>query len=293
MDIRNNRMMKNTQIKMESIKDKKVKSRVIYNIIMILICLIISFPFFWMVLSSFKTGQEIIQVPPTFFPKNFTLENYKIIFEKLNFSRFILNSLIVTIISTIAAMFTSSLAGYVFAKFNFKGKNIIFILCISGLMIPFAAIIMPMYIIISTFGLRNSYLGLILPFIVNPFGIFLIRQFIETIPNELIEAARMDGANEFIIYLKVILPNIGSVVGAVGIFNFLLVWNNLLWPLIIISKESMNTLPLGIATLGYTVGTRYDMIVTGATISVIPVMIVFALAQRQIVSGVTFTGIKA
>lgn len=277
---------------MKSSVSKKLFFGSVNNIIIIIICLVFAAPFVWMFLSSFKTGQEIIQIPPTFFPKDFTFDNYLTIFKKLNFGRYFLNSLIVSSATTILAVFTSSLAGYVFAKYNFRWKNVIFIFCIAGLMVPLATIILPMYLLILKIGLGNSYIGLILPFMISPFGIFLMRQFTEGIPIELVEAARLDGAGEFKIYYKIIVPLTSAAMGAVGIFTFLFTWNQLWWPMMIISKSSMNTLPLGVAGLAYQFGKRFDMIVTGASISILPVMIIFALAQKQMIKGVTLTGMK-
>lgn len=277
---------------MKSAVRKKIFLGSVNNLVLIIICLVFSIPFLWMIMSSFKPGIEIVQIPPTFFPKDFTFNNYLTIFKQLNFGRLFLNSLIVSAAISILAVFTSSLAGYVFAKYNFKGKNIIFILCISGMMIPLASIILPLYLFISKIGLSNSYIGLILPFMISPFGIFLMRQFTEEIPIELIEAARIDGASEIKIYYKIIAPLTSAAMGAVGIFNFLFSWNQLWWPMMIISNENMRTLPLGIVALASQFGKRFDMVVTGATLSVLPVMIVFALAQKQMIKGVTLTGMK-
>jgi len=218
--------------------------------------------------------------------------NYVKIFEQLNFFRLFFNSLVVSVIIAITSIFTSSIAGYVFSKFNFRWKNIIFIISISGMMIPFASIILPIYLFISKLGLSNSYIGLALPFIISPFGIFLMRQFTEGIPIDLIEAARIDGASEIRIYFQIIAPLTTAAMAAVGIFNFLYSWNQLWWPLMIVSNKNMYTLPLGIVALAHQFGKRFDMVVTGATLAVLPIMIVFALAQRQMVKGVTVTGMK-
>ncbi|MCL4418040.1 MAG: carbohydrate ABC transporter permease [Actinobacteria bacterium] len=263
------------------------------NIAMIVICLIFLIPFLWMFLASFKSIGEIVQVPQTIFPQDFTFKNYIEIFKRISFIRLFLNSLVVTVSTTVLSVFTSSIAGYVFAKHNFKGKSIIYILCISGLMIPLVSTVLPIYLLISKLGLTNNYLGLILPFIVSPFGILLMRQFTEGIPMDLIEAARMDGASEFRIYSKIIVPLTSSAMATVGIFNFLYIWNQIFLPVMVMSKAKLFTLPLGIYSITYQLsGQRYDFMVTGVVISVIPVMIVFSLAQRHIVKGVTLTGMK-
>jgi multiple sugar transport system permease protein len=249
-----------------------------------------------MILSSFKTATEIIQIPPSFIPKNFTIGNYKMIIERLHFLRYFLNSVLVSGSITVISMFASSIAGFVFAKFHFRGKEIIFIIFLAGLMIPFAVVVVPLYLFIAKVNWTNTYLGLILPLTVSPFGIpfgvFLMRQFMEGVPTEMIEAARIDGASNMWIYLRVMLPLSTAGLGGVGIFTFLFMYNQLWWPLMVISRESMRTLPLGIAALTYQHIVRYDMIVTGATIAIVPMMVIFAFAQQRLVKGVTLTGLK-
>jgi len=262
------------------------------HFVLIFISLIFITPFLWMFLASFKPALEIIKIPPTFIPEKFTLNNYKTIFERLHFWRFFLNSSVVSLAITIVAMFTSSLAGFVFTKFDFPGRELIFIIFLAGLMIPFAVIVLPMYLFVSKIGLQNNYLGLILPFCVSPFGIFLVRQFMEGIPMEMIEAARIDGASNMWIYFRIMVPLSSAGIGGVGVFTFLWTWNQLWWPLMIISKQDMQTLPLAIAALTFQHAKRYDMIVTGAAIAIVPVMLVFAFAQKRLIKGVTLTGMK-
>lgn len=262
------------------------------HFVLILASLIFVMPFLWMFLSSFKPALEIIKVPPTFFPEKFTLNNYKTIFERLHFWRYFLNSIVVSLAVTTVAMFTSSLAGFVFTKFDFPGRELIFIIFLAGLMIPFAVIVLPMYLFVSKIGLQNTYLGMVLPLCVSPFGIFLVRQFMEGIPMEMIEAARIDGASNMWIYFRIMIPLSSAGIGGVGVFTFLWTWNQLWWPLMIISKQDMRTLPLAIAALTFQHAKRYDMIVTGAAIAIVPVMLVFAFAQRRLIKGVTLTGMK-
>jgi len=269
-----------------------LQKQVVTHLILVILSLVFVVPFIWMFLSSFKPALEIIRIPPTFFPEKFTFMNYKTIFERLHFWRYFLNSIIVSMSITIIAMFTSSLAGFVFTKFDFPGRELIFIIFLTGLMIPFAVLVLPMYLFVSKIGLQDSYLGLILPLCISPFGIFLVRQFMEGIPMEMVEAARIDGASNMWIYFRIMVPLSSAGIGGVGVFTFLWTWNQLWWPLMIISKSDMRTLPLAIAALTFQHAKRYDMIVTGASIAVIPVMIVFAFAQRRLIRGVTLTGMK-
>ena len=262
------------------------------HVVLILICAVFVLPFLYMFLASFKPALEIIRMPPSFFPKKFTLINYQTIFERLRFWRYILNSAIVSGSITVIAVFSSSLAGFVFTKFKFPGKEVIFVLFLAGLMIPFAIIVMPMFLFVSATGMQNTYLGLILPLCISPFGIFLMRQFMEGIPNEMVEAARIDGASNMWIYSRVIVPLAMAGMGAVAVFTFLWSWNQLWWPLMVVSKEAMRTLPLGVAALTFQIAKRYDMIVTGASLAVFPVMIVFIFAQRTLIKGMMLTGLK-
>jgi ABC-type glycerol-3-phosphate transport system permease component len=273
-------------------KSQEVIKQMFFHTILIIISLVFVIPFLWMLLSSFKPALEIIRIPPTLIPEKFTFINYKTIFARLQFWRYFLNSIIVSVSITIIAMFTSSLAGFVFTKFEFPGKEIIFIIFLAGLMIPFAVIVLPMYLFVSKMGMQNTYLGLILPLCISPFGIFLVRQFMEGIPMELIEAARIDGAPNFWIYLHIMIPLSSAGIGGVGVFTFLWTWNQIWWPLMIISNQNMRTLPLAIAALTFQHAKRYDMIVTGASIAIIPIMLVFAFAQRRLIRGVTLTGMK-
>lgn len=273
-------------------KRREIFHQVMIHAVLIIVSLVFIVPFLWMFLSSFKPALEIIRIPPTFIPEKFTIKNYETIFERLQFWRYFINSITVSVAVTMIAMFTSSLAGFVFTKFDFPGRDVIFIFFLAGLMIPFAVIVLPMYLFVSKLGMQNTYLGLILPICVSPFGIFLVRQFMEGIPMELIEAARIDGASNLWIYFRIMIPLSSAGIGGVGVFTFLWTWNQLWWPLMIISNQNMRTLPLGIAALTFQHAKRYDMIVTGASIAIIPVIFVFAFAQRRLIRGVTLTGMK-
>ena len=275
---------------------KELTGQTLSHLGMIVIALAFIVPFLWMLLSSFKTATEIIKIPPTFFPKKFTINNYKMIFERLDFLRYFLNSVLIAGAITVFSMFASSIAAFVFSKFKFRGKEFIFVAFLAGMMIPFAVVVIPMYLLIAKVNLLDSYLGVIIPLTVSPFGIpfgtFLMRQFMEGIPMEMVEAARIDGASNFWIYFRIMLPLSGAGLGGVGIFTFLFMYNQLWWPLMVISRQKMRTLPLGIATLTFQQVIRYDMIVTGAAIAIVPMMIIFAFAQQRLVKGVTLTGLK-
>jgi multiple sugar transport system permease protein len=273
-------------------RNLEATGQAVTHLVLVAICLTFVMPFVWMILSSFKPALEIIKIPQTLLPKKWTVLNYRTIFERLQFWRFFLNSVIVCVSVTLIAILTSSLAGFVFTKFKFPGKEAVFIVFLAGLMIPFSIIVIPLYLFITKLGLRNSYPGLILPLCVSPFGIFLMRQFMEGIPMDMIEAARIDGASNLWIFARVIVPLSTAGMGGVGVFTFLWTWNQLWWPLMIVSKASMRPLSLAVAALTFQHAKRYDMIVTGATLAVIPVLLVFVFSQRSLIKGMTLTGMK-
>ena len=257
------------------------------------VALIMVLPLIWVLLSSFKDASEVIAVPTTLWPQSWSWDNYDTIFTALPFGRYLLNSLVVTLSITALTLLTSSLAGYVFAKFQFPAKELLFTLVLATLMVPFAVTVLPLYLLISQLGMLNTYQGLIVPFACSAFGIFLMRQFMEDTPTELIEAARIDGTSEFGIWARIMLPLSSSALVGVGIFAFLAAWNQLWWPVMVVSTaEDMRTLTLGIFSLQSQITVRYDMLITGAAIGVLPVMLVFALTQRRIVDGISLTGLK-
>lgn len=249
-------------------------------------------PFIWMMLGSMKSLGEIIKIPPTFFPKNPTLNNFRVVFDTIAFGRYYLNSILVSVVTTVIIVFTSALAGYVFSKFKFFAVNIMFILILSTLMIPFQMIMVPLYLVIRDLRVLDSYWALILPGLVSAFGIFLMKQFIETIPRDLIDAGRIDGCSEFGIFLKIILPLVVPALGALGIFTFMAEWNSYLWPLIVIDADSLRTIPLGLAALSTQHATRHNLVMAGASLAVIPVIVVVIIFQRHFVKGITLTGLK-
>lgn len=250
-------------------------------------------PFVWMAISSFKTGFEIVQIPPTLWPHSPTLENYRVVLTSVPFLRYFGNSLLVSTTVTAGVLFTSALSGYVFAKFAFPGRQFLFFLVLSTLMVPFELVMIPLYLIMLKLHLVNTYWALILPGCVRVFGIFLMRQFMMQIPTELIEAARIDGSGEFQTFWRIILPQVRPALATVGIFTFMTTWNDYLWPLVAIDSMELRTLPVGLAMLTTKqFATRYDLSMAGATLAVVPVMLVFLFLQKYFVKGMTLTGLK-
>ena len=251
-------------------------------------------PFLWMLGTSFKSSTEIVRMPPTLVPENFTLSSYNTIFTdpRVPLARFYLNSIIVTFSIVGMVLFTSSLAGFVFAKYTFFGKNLWFTLILATMMIPFQVIMIPLYLVLVKLGITDSLLGLIVPGATSAFGIFFMRQFVESIPSELIDAARIDGATEFGIYTQIILPQMGAALATLGIFQFMGTWNDYLWPLIVITTTEKRTLPVMLTWYNSQHGSRFDLTMAASVLVILPIVVVYFFFQRWIVRGIALTGFK-
>jgi len=250
-------------------------------------------PFLWMVASSVKTPAELHHVPPTWIPQTFTLDNYTTIFTKLNFPQYFVNSVIVAAVVVGSNLLFCSMIGYALAKLRFRGKSAVFLLVLATIMVPQTVYLVPLFVLMSNLGLVNSYAGLILPFAAQAFGVFLMRQFIQGIPDELLEAARMDGAGEFTVFRKVVLPLLGAPLATLGILTFLGSWNNFLWPLIIATSDQMFTLPVAVATFSIGQNTAdYGLLMAGSVVLIAPVLLIFLLLQRFVQQGIATTGLK-
>jgi multiple sugar transport system permease protein len=251
-------------------------------------------PFFWMIGTSFKTAAEIYD--PAFIPASPTLENYRQVILETAFPRWYLNSFIVAVFSTASVAFFDSLAGFVFAKYKFPLKNIIFILALSTLMIPTEMLLIPWYVmsVDGLFGQTwvDTYWGVAFPGVITAAGVFLMRQFMTGVPNELLDAGRIDGVSEFGLFWRIAIPLTLPAVAALCIFNFLGNWNAFIWPLIITSSRNMMTLPVGLSFFSSENGSDWHLIMTGAALSVIPLMTIFIIFQRHIIKGIALTGLK-
>ena len=246
-------------------------------------------PFVWMILGTFKTSEEIFTT--AFLPKGLFLGNYIEVLNTSGFGDWYVNSFIVAIISTLSVVFFDTLAGYTFAKFEFPLKRLFFIIILSTLMIPTEMLIIPWYVMAVKNGWVDTYWGIAFPGVITAGGVFLMRQFMKGVPDELIDAARIDGLNEFQIYMRVAIPLSMPAVGALAIFNFLGNWNAFLWPLIATSNRAMMTLPVGMLFFSNEASSAWELIMTGATLSVLPLITVFLFFQRYIIQGITLTGL--
>jgi multiple sugar transport system permease protein len=250
-------------------------------------------PFVWMLLGSVKTDAELRQVPPTWLPEQASLDNYRELFERLDFATYFTNSVVVAATVTVGNLVFCSMLGYALAKLDFPGRRALFVLVLGTLMVPGMVVFVPLFVIVSNMGLTNTYPGLILPYLAGPFGVFLMRQFISGIPDELMDAARVDGAGEWRIFSRVVMPLCGPALATLAILTFLTSWNNFLWPLVVAQTEDMYTLPVALAL--YAVGqnaTRYGLLMAGSVVVVLPIIALFLLLQRYFVRGIAMTGIK-
>jgi multiple sugar transport system permease protein len=251
-------------------------------------------PFLWMIFASLKTPTEIARIPPTFFPEKPTLENYNTILHDplLPLLRFYGNSTFVAVANVITNLFTSSLLGYLFAKYEFRGKQAFFGYFMVTMMIPGQMTMIPGYLILVKLGLVNTLWGLVLPGFLNAFGIFMMRQFIETLPNELLDAARIDGASEWHIYARVVLPQLGPALATLGTLTFMSNWNSYLWPMVVITEKERRTLPIILTWYSNQHGARPHIQMAATVMVVIPILIVYFFFQRWIVQGLSMTGFK-
>jgi len=272
-------------------KKKGGMEKTIITILMVLGGILISVPFLWMISSSFKPESEILQIPPTLLPVNPTFENFIQLFTKLNFQVYLRNTLIIVAFSFVGLIF-NGMAGYGFAKFEFKGREKIFYVVLATMMIPGQVTMIPVYLLLNEMGLTNTMTGIILPGLIAAFSIFLFRQFMTAIPTDLIEVARLDGAGEFYIFFRLILPIAKPIFAVQGILAFIGAWNSFLWPLIIANDESLYTLSVGLSLLQGQYGNNFALQMAGAAFMVVPIIIVFSFFQKYIVEGFTMSGIK-
>ena len=248
------------------------------------------FPFVWMVLTSLKPFQEVFSL--NLLPSNPTLANYVQLFSRTLFPRWFLNSTIVAAITVASVLFFDSLVGYTLAKLPFPGKNVVFVLILSTLFVPTEMLVLPWYQMSAQYGWLDTYWGILFPGIMTAFGVFLMRQAFATLPDELLDAGRIDGLSEFGIFLRIALPLVKPSLAALAILTFIGNWNAYLWPLIVSESREMYTLPVGLSLFSGEVGAQWNLITAGSAVAVIPMMIVFIIFQRHILEGVVRSGLK-
>jgi multiple sugar transport system permease protein len=271
---------------------RRLRSAVIVYPLLLVVVFIALLPFYWMIASSFKTPENIFSYPLQWIPNPINWQSYPTAWESQDFTRYFLNSTFVSVAITVGNLLFASLAGYSLAKFRYKGRNLLFLLILSTMMLPLEVTMVPLFLLIKQLDWQNSYQGLIVPFLVEGFGVFLMRQYLLGIPKDLIEAARIDGASELRIYAQIVMPLCKPALAALGVFTFREAWDMYIWPLIIISKDSLRPLPLGISLFMGENGTNWDQLMAVAAIGTLPMILLFFFLQRSFIQGIAITGLK-
>jgi multiple sugar transport system permease protein len=270
----------------------RTTGKIIVHLFLLLVAVLTTAPLIWMVLASFMPSGQASTFPPPFIPKPPTLAQYVELFTRLNLSRYLFNSALLSLAVTGISLLVNSMAGYAFAKYRFAGRDKIFKLLIASMIIPAQVTMLPLFLMLNRMGLVNTYFGVIIPGIASIFGIFLIRQFALSIPDSLIEAARLDGASDFRVYWSLILPLCSPILLTLAIFTFMGTWNDFLWPLIVMTDDSMYTLPVAIANLSGEHVQDTELMMAGAVLTVFPVLAIFAGLQKYYISGIMAGGTK-
>lgn len=268
--------------------------KLLQHLVLILGAVVMLLPFVWMFSTSMKPSAEILSWPPQLAPRHVTVENYVTVFRTAPFHLFFLNSVLMASASTVSILITSTLAGFVFGKYNFPGRNLLFIVILATAMVPFETYMIPLYIQMKNLRLVNTFPALVAPYLIMSYGIFFMRQnVIAAIPDELLDAGRIDGASEWRLYAQVVAPLLKGAIGALGIFAFMQTWAAFIWPLIITSSRQLWTMELGLGMFQYRYTVDLGPINAGSMLSVLPVLIVFVILRRNIVRGIALTGMKA
>lgn len=260
--------------------------------LLVLISFIGLLPFYWMVACSFKTNENMFLMPLQWFPNPINWNAYGDAWKAQDFTRYFLNTTFIAVAITFGNLLLGSLAGYSLSKFRYFGRGVLFLLILSTMMLPLEVTMVPLFLIVKKFGWPNTYEGLIVPFIVDGFGVFLMRQYLKSIPNELIEAARIDGASELRIYWQIVMPLCKPALAALGVFTFREAWDMYIWPLIMVTKDSLRTLPLGISLFMSSFGTSWDQLMAVAAIGTLPMVLLFFFLQRSFIQGISISGLK-
>ncbi len=249
-------------------------------------------PFLWMLSSAFKRPEQIAVMPPIWIPRPITVDNFVQLVKALPFGRFFLNSVINSVTLTLSQIFLCSITGYAFAKLPFPGREWLFLLILSSMMVPGAVTLIPAFLVVVKLHWVNTWLGLLVPRMATAFGVFFMRQFFLNLPDDYIDAARIDGASEFGIFWRIMMPLSQPALVTLGTFVFIATWNDFIWPLIVVNSENLKTLPLGFALLGGHYGFHFEWAMAAAVITILPVILVFVVLQEYVIRGITLTGLK-
>ncbi|NGP46429.1 carbohydrate ABC transporter permease [Bacillaceae bacterium SIJ1] len=269
----------------------KTKNFVLYTILVIVGAFML-FPVLWVVSSSFKPSTELFSWPPTMIPNSLTFDHYISAFENANFGQYLFNTVVVTVVATIITLFINTMAGYALAKYRFKGSTLILVLFLSTLMIPLEALMIPMFIVLKNLGLYNTLWGIIIPPAATPTGVFLVRQYAMSLPDEMIEAAKIDGAGEWKIFVRLIIPLIKPILATLTIFSIMWRWQDYIWPLIAISDTRLYTLELALANFIGEYSVDWGPLLAMAVLTMVPLITVFLVFQRFFIQGIMMSGMK-
>ena len=270
---------------------QRIRAVLLY-VALIVGALISLFPMIWMISASLMPTGEASTYPPHLVPTRVTFEHYEALFTRLNLGRYLLNSALIAFVVTALSIIVNSMAGYAFAKLRFRGRDRLFQLLSAGLVLPVQVAMLPLFLLMKRLGLINTYWGVIIPGLASIFGIFLIRQYAQAIPDDMLDAARVDGASELRIYRSVVLPGIVPILATLAIWTFLATWNDFMWPLIVLSDESHYTLPVALASLVGEHVQDTELMMAGSVLTIIPVLLVFLFLQRYYIQGVMAGSVK-
>ena len=276
-------------------KGKRTKHKIGWYIgaaLMLAGAVIMILPLYWMIMSSFKGQTELLQMPPTMYPHEFIVTNFQRVLESIPFIRYYANSVGTSLLNTVVGVFTSAIIGFTFAKYRFKGRDIVFFIILAFMMIPYDTLMIPLYKLMANMHLTNSYFVLTVPYFCNIFGMFLMRQFYLDLPDDYLEAAEADGCGHFKRFLTIAFPMAKPMMAALFIYLFMASYNSYLWPLISVSSRRLFTLTVGIGAFFNDRGTQTELIMAASTMMIIPVVIIFAIAQKNFVEGMTMGGVK-
>jgi ABC-type glycerol-3-phosphate transport system permease component len=266
--------------------------QVLGNAVLLVVIFLTIMPYVYMVSASFKPGEELFSIPVKIFPDSLYWGNYDLLFGKTNFVRWFFNSVFIGVSRMILAVLISLMAGYAFAKFDFRFKNALFIVLLATLTLPIYVLIVPLYSMMVAFGWTDHYIALILPLAAQAIGVFLSRQYLLSIPDEILDSARVDGAGEWGIFWRIIMPLSQPVIAVMGILFFTASWNDYIWPLVVLTKDQMYTVSLGLPTLVGPYSQEYGAVMAGSFLSAVPIMIIFLIMQRRFIEGITQGAVK-
>lgn len=268
-------------------------SYLIFYLVLTIGAFIYSVPVIWMVSASFMSPEELFSTQVRLFPSAIQLNNYLDVFARFNFGRYLMNSVIVTGTIILLNLLFCPLIGYSLAKFRYPGRNLLFSFIMATIMVPFTAILIPLYLTVRSLGWINTYQAMIVPFAMSAFGIFLMRQFMQSIPDDYIDAARIDGASEILIYVRIILPITQPALVTLALITFIGNWDELLWPLIVTNTDALRTLPIGLTKFVEVYQTRWDLMMAGSVIAALPAVLLFLMMQKRFLAGMaSLSGLK-